>query len=453
MLSKKERNWLFAVVLVASISSSMLQTALTTALPVIMSDLSVSASTAQWLTSAYSLAMGIMVPSTAFLMRRFSTRKLFLGALLLFAVGTLIVLLSSNFTLLLFGRILQAMGNGIILPMTQVIILTIYPIEKRGFIMGIYGLAAGAAPVIAPTLAGIIIDVWNWRAIFVITLFIIVVNLLLAFKVMKNITETEKIHFDFLSMFLCTIGFSGIIIGLGNISSLNLLVILVPILIGVISLILFSKRQLNLSHPFLELRTLKNKNYLLAVIISMLLYAVMMGGSTLFPIYIQEVMGESATTSGLIMMPGSLVMAIISPFTGVFYDKLGIRKLVIFGSVLMFLSCLGVTFVNQETSIIYIVVCYILRLISIGCIMMPIVTWGMSGLDSYFTSHGTALLTALRTISGALGSAVFVAVMTYFTNLSNSGLSASSYGVDIAFIGMTVLAGVQMIVAIGWVGK
>ena len=190
-MTKKQRNLTFAVLLVSSIGTSLLQTALTTALPSMMRDLSISAATAQWLTSVYSLTVGIMVPATAYLIKRFPTRKLFLSAVTLFAAGTLLAIVTPTFSLLMVARVMQAMGNGIVLPMTQVVVLTIYPVEQRGTVMGIYGLAVGAAPVVAPTLAGIIIDLWSWRTIFEIVLVIVTVDILMALKVMRDITETE----------------------------------------------------------------------------------------------------------------------------------------------------------------------------------------------------------------------------------------------------------------------
>lgn len=453
ILEKKKSNFLFAVLLTASIGASLLQTSLTTALPAIMQDLDISASTGQWLTSAYSLAMGIMVPATAFLMKRFSTRKLFFGAVFVFLAGTFLSFAAGNFTVLFAGRILQALGSGILLPMTQVVILTIYPPQSRGMAMGIYGLAVGAAPVVAPTLAGIIIDVWNWRMIFLIVFGILTVDLILAVKAMQNVTETEKLKFDFWSMLLCSCGFSALLIGAGNIGADSILYVIVPLVIGILIMLAFIKRQCSSEKPFLELRIFSQKDYRMAVIISMLLYAVMMAGSTLFPIFIQNVMGKSAMVSGLIMMPGSLVMAAISPLTGKIYDRFGIRKLAIFGSLIMFISCLGVTFINAGTSVIYIAAMYILRLISIGCLMMPIVTWGMSMLPSETAVDGTALLTSLRTISGAFGAAVFVAIMSMFNHIFAAGSEYSAVGFDIAFAGLTVIAAVQLICAIGWVGK
>ena len=450
-LSRKTRNIIFAILLIGSINGSLLQTALTTALPAIMSDLAISATTVQWLTSAYTLAMGIMIPATAFFIRRFPTKRLFLGAMTLFSAGLLLAANAPSFPLLLLGRILQALGNGVLLPITQVVILTVYPPEQRGSIMGIYGLAVGAAPIFAPTLAGIVVDVLSWQAIFWLSFVISLIAILCGCRFMKNIIPTEKQPFDFGSMVLCAVSFSGLLLGLGNLGSgpFFSLTIALPLCLGVVFLLIFTYRQLHLSYPLLELRTLQNKDFRLAVILSMLMYAVMMAGSTLIPIYIQTVRGFSATVSGLIMMPGSLVMSIISPFAGKFYDKFGIRKLAVWGSACLAISCLGISFLSEDTSIVYITVFYILRLIAIGLMLMTIVTWGMSTLEEKYIAHGTALLTSLRTIAGAIGSAVFVALMTAVTITSSGGMNdtANIQGVNAAFISITVIAIIQFLLA------
>lgn len=457
-ITKKTRDMIFIVLMISSIIGALLQTSLTTALPVIIADLQISATTAQWLTSAYALAMGIMVPATAFLLKRFKTKPLFLVGMGMYFCGLLFSATAAAFPALLFGRILQALGNAILLSMTQVVILTIFPIKQRGTAMGIYGLAVGAAPVLAPTITGIVIDHFNWRIIFWGSLCFVLVNIILAFFFMKNVMENEKQKFDMPSMLFSAVGFSGLLLGLGNLGSNQFfsLTIAFPLLIGILSLLVFVFRQLRLDTPFLELRTLKNKEFRLAVIMSMLLYAIMITGSTLFPIYIQIVRGLSPTVSGLIMMPGSMAMAFISPFAGKIYDKFGIRKLAVIGSTFMAISCIGLSFVGENTSIVYLILFYIVRLIAISCIMMPIVTWGMSTLDSKYMSHGTALLTSLRTISGAIGSAVFVAIMTFGTNLSNSGqtaVTANTFGIDAAFICISILSVIQFIVAFLFIDK
>ncbi|BDR56005.1 MDR family MFS transporter [Xylocopilactobacillus apis] len=443
-MNSKKNNLIFSTLLCGAIVTSLLQTALTTALPNIMKELQLTAATAQWLTSAFSLTMAVMIPATAFLIKRFSTRQIFISAMTFFTVGTLISWLAKNFGILLIGRIFQALGSGIILPLTQVAVMTMYPVEKQGTIMGVFGLATGAAPVIAPTLTGIAIDLWNWRSIFLISLILAASTLILSLFTIKNVTPTEKIKFDLWSMILCTVGLSGILIGLSNLTSDNFAKAVIPLIIGIISLIIFSKRQLNLKSPFLELKTLKTKNFRVAVIISILLYAVMMGGSTVYPILIQSVMKKSAMISALVMLPGSLAMALINPFTGRFFDRFGINKLVIGGSILMFISCLGVSFVSSFTPIGLLIVFYLMRLLAIGCIMMPIVTWGMQNLPSEQVAHGTALLTALRTVSGAFGTAISMEIMTEIS----APKPVNYAGVRVAFVTITIIALIQLIISL-----
>lgn len=454
-ISKKDSINIFIVLMINSVIGSLLQTALTTALPAIMKDLSINTSHGQWLTTASSLAMGIMIPSTAFLLRRYKTKNLLICGMSLSMIGLFLSAIAINFEILLLGRIIQALGSGLLLAMTQVVILTIFPREKRGSMMGIYGLAVGAAPVFAPTLAGIVIDLYNWQLIFWFLLCVVTLNLVLSLFVMKNVLDNEKTSFDFISVLLSATGFSGLLICFSNIGSYSLFSVYVglPMIIGFISLILFTIRQLRLPVPYLELRTLKNTEFRLAVILSIIMYIIMISGSILVPVYLQLVRGLSATYSGLVMMPASVIMAIISPFTGKFYDKFGIRPLAVIGSALLAIACLGVSFVNETTSIPYLIFFYIIRLIAISCVLMPIVTWSVSTLDSQFTSHGSALLTSLRTIAGSIGSALFVALMTFATNVSSTAntTSVNTTGINAAFIGISVLSLIQFFIAFFYV--
>lgn len=453
----RTRNLLFSALMIGTVVSALLQTALTTALPKIITDFSISAQTGQWLTSAFSLAMGIMIPATTFLIKRIPTKWLFIGSMTLFGIGELLSATATTFIILLIGRILQAMGSGILLSLTQVVVLTIYPLEKQGTMMGIYGLAASAAPVVAPTVTGLIIDTFSWRFIFWAGLLLTVVDILFAFLAVKNVLPTEKTTLDVKSLLLSSISFSGILVGFGNIGSGPLLSIQIglPIIIGLLSGCLFAYRQFHISEPLLNLKIFKNKQFTIAVIISILLYFAMMSGSTLFPLYIQSVHHLSATTSGLIMLPASLVMAILSPITGRLYDKFGIRPLAILGSFAMLISCLTTIHLNVQTSILYLVLVWIIRLVSISCVMMPIVTWSVSTLDTKFTSHATALLTTLRTISGAIGTAVSVSIMQFVTNLTthNGPVIANSSGINVTFIVLAVIAAIQLTVSLLWVKK
>lgn len=451
-ISDRKRKLIFVNIVISCIASSMLATALTTALPPIIGDLNVSVTTGQWLTSGYSLAMAITMPLTAFLIDRFPTKKLYCTAILIFNAGLLISAVSVNFPMMMLGRLVQAAGNGMLSSMAQVIILTIFPPEKKGTAMGWYGLSVGAAPVVAPTIAGMVIDVVGWRMIFIAALAIMIIALINAAFVFENFLDTVKTKFDVLSFVLSAFAFGGITLGIGNIGSCSPSDVRVwlVLIIGAAAAVVFAKRQIGMEKPFLELRILANREYAVSVAGSMLLYFILMGSSILIPLYVQQTMGLSATISGLVMLPGSLVTAVISPFAGRLYDKVGMRILFIVGSICMMVSNLLMGFIDMETSVWTVSGFNVIRSISIACLMMPLVTWGANHVRPEMTAHATALLTSLRTIAGAIGTAVFVAVMTAVAEGSAGeyGENASIHGVNVAFLVMAAVSAVMLLVAI-----
>ena len=440
------RQLIFLNIVLSCIASSMLSTALTTALPAIVSDLSIPMNTGQWLTSGYSLTMGITMPLTAFLITRFPARRLYLSGLLLFIIGLVLCAVAPDFVTMMAARILQAVGNGILIAMSQVIILTVFPVEQRGSAMGWYGLSIGAAPVIAPALAGLILDMWNWRAIFLLSLAIVTVALVWAFAVFTNVLHTEHRTFDGFSFLLSTLAFAGITLGIGNIGTYTFFSLPSGGVLGIgfLTGILFIRRQLRSREPFLDIRVLRYRNYSVSVLGSMLLYLVMMGSSVMMPLYAQSILGLSATASGLIVLPGSLVMAVISPFAGRIYDRLGMNLLFTLGAACLMISCLGMVFVTCETTVWVAVFLNVIRNASIGCLMMPLVTWGTSSLTGELTAHGTALLTSLRTVAGAVGSAVFVGVLTAFSVEGATDI----HGLNITFFWLTVTALTLLLLAV-----
>lgn len=448
----KQRNWIFINIIITVIASTMMSTALTTALPTMIAEFNVSVTTGQWLTSGYSLAMGIVMPLTAFLITQFPTKKLYLTAVGLFIVGLAVAVIAPNFPVLMVGRILQACGNGILSAMAQVILLTIYPTEKRGSIMGWYGLSVGAAPVIAPTIAGILVDHSGWRVIFYAVIVIMILSFIVANVVFKNVLETRKKQFDTLSFVISGVAYAGITIGVGNIGTYAFVSVsvLLPIVVGALAMVLFAYRQFHQDDPFLNLRVLSHHTFTISLIGSMLLYFSMMGSSIILPLLVQSVRGFSATTSGLVTLPGSLAMTILSPFAGKIYDKFGMRKLFIIGSLALVISNLSMGFVTLSSSLVLIAALNVIRSLAIGCLMMPLITWGMKDFAPEMMAHGTALLTSLRTIAGAIGAAIFVSLMNYVTKNSPhlSTSLAAMHGVNAAFLGMTGGAIVLLLVAL-----
>lgn len=451
-VTPKKRTLIFINIIISCIATSMLATALTTALPSMMVDFRISATTGQWLTSGFSLAMGIMMPLTAFLINRFPTRRLYLTAIIGFMVGLLLSVTAPNFAVLMCGRILQACGNGMLTSMAQVIILTIYPAEQRGTAMGWYGLSVGAAPVIAPTLAGLLVDAYGWRMIFYAAIGIMVISLVFALLSFDDVLDTAKKKFDILSFGISVFAFGGITLGIGNLGSYPFVSVqvLLVLVIGIAAAALFVWRQLHLQEPFLELRILSDKDYALSVIGSMLLYLVMMGSSIIMPLYVQSIMGCTATVSGLVTLPGSLAMAVVSPFAGKIYDKLGMKLLFVAGAACMLFSNIGMALISMQTPIWLPAIYHVIRCMSIGCLMMPLVTWGTSGIEKKNTAHATALLTSLRTIAGAIGMAVFVGIMTIVADHSAAsyGENAPIHGLNMAFWAMSLGSMALLLIAV-----
>lgn len=449
MKQEKNKTTITLILMIAAcVLSSLVQTALNTGLSPIMEEMGLLASTAQWLTSGYSLMMGITVLATAFMIRRFPTRPLFLTAVLVFNVGILLSAVATSFVPLLIGRLIQAAAGGIIASLAQVVILTTVPEEKKGTVMGIFGLAICAAPVLAPTLAGMIIDFAGWHMIFWGCLVLGIILFVVSAAVVGNILPTEQVKFDILSLVLCAAGYTGVTVALGNIGVYGFLsvYVILPVLAGIVAFAIFVKKQLGMEEPFLEIRIFKDPTFRTAVIACMILYGIMLAAGTLIPIYAQTMRGMSATVSGILTMPGSLATAVVSMLAGKWYDKYGVRKIYLIGTALVFLSSVAFCFLTENTGSWYIVLFYLIRSIGCGMLMMPTITWAMSKLDAKYTSDGTAIISSLRTVAGSLGAAVFTSLMTLFAK--GSTVEGQVVGLDISFAVMMVLTGVLFGIAV-----
>ena len=438
----KRRTLMFINLIVSGIATSTLSTAMTTALPNVVEYFGVSTSIGQWVTSGYSLAMGMVMPLTAFLITRFPTKRLYMAGIECFLLGVLLSIFSGGFGLMMAGRVLQACGNGVLMSAAQVIILTVYPTEKKGAMMGAYGLATTAAPIIAPTVAGLLIDAFGWKSIFYVVLAIMAVSFILCSIVFENVLEVEDKKFDVVSFIESIVAFGGITLSIGNISSFGLISVQagLPLLTGVVACVFFMIRQCTLEKPFLNVKILKNWNYTISVISSMVLYLVMMGSSVMMPLYVQSVMGYSAVISGLVTLPGSFATAVVSPFAGLLYDKMGIRKIFMIGSAALLVSNIGMFFINLSTPLFIAAGLNVIRNLSIGSLMMPLLTWGTSNVSPQKVADASSLLTSFRTIAGSIGSAVFVEIMITVEDSSvmDYGEGALMHGMNVSFLWMAV---------------
>jgi len=450
-VSDKRRTLIFLNMNVSSIATSMLATALTTALPPIMNDFKIDVNTVQWITSGFALFIAIIMPLTAYLITRFRTKRLYCAALSFFILGLTVCALSPNFWVMMVGRIIQGCGSGLISSMTQVIILTIYPPEKRVTVMGWYGLSIGVSPIIAPTLAGVLVDYVGWRIVFVVSIVIMLVSLICAIFTFEDVLPTMKKKFDILSLFISAIAFGGITLAVGNMGKYKFVsvYVLLVLVIGIIFTVIFVMRQLRLKIPFLDVRVLKDPKLSISIVGTVIVQLTLLRSAIIFPLYVQQIKGKSATLSGLVILPGSLVMALISPFAGKLYDKIGMRTLFITCSIILIISNFVLYFVTIDSSIWIVAGIHVFRCLALGGILMPLVTWGMSDIPKIKASDATALINSIRSIGGAIGSALFVSIMTAVANIvKGKKANPDMFGFNFVFLTMTGLAVILLILGI-----
>jgi MFS transporter, DHA2 family, lincomycin resistance protein len=410
-------NFLLVMIMILGVFVAILnETLLNVALSKIMADLGITPSTAQWLSTGYLLVIGVLIPVTAYLIQRFTTRSLFLGAMSLFTMGTFIAAISPGIEFLLIGRLLQAAGTGLLFPLLTNVVFSIVPFEKRGSAMGTIGIVITFAPAIGPTLSGIIVEHFSWRVLFYGVLPIALFVILFAYAKLKNVTETTNPKVDVVSLLFSTLGFGGIVYGFsssgeghGGWSSND---VLIPISIGVVSLVLFTWRQLTISEPLLDLRTFKYNIFRMSTIIMMIVMMAMFSAMMLLPIFLQNALGYSPLEAGLIMLPGGIVMGIMSPITGRLFDKFGAKWLALIGLGLIANTLWQFAFITLTTPYITIMIFNTLLMLGISMVMMPIMTNALNELPPPLYPHGTAIISTLQQVAGAVGTALLVSIMT-----------------------------------------
>ncbi|QOS67674.1 DHA2 family efflux MFS transporter permease subunit [Eggerthella guodeyinii] len=453
-LSRKQIVML-AVLVFGTFVTVLNQTVVAPALPSVMAEMSVDASTAQWLTTGFTLVNAIMIPITAFLTDRFTTKRLFLVSMVIFTAGSLLAGWGPNFALLLLGRLVQAAGAGILMPLVMTVLMWTFPVDKRGTAMGLFGIVIAFGPAIGPTVAGVIIDRYTWHDMFyIITVLSAIVVLIGAFVLEKGGETNKDVSLDVPSVVLSSFGFGGLLYGLSTIGSYGLRVdAIAGTLVGVVALVFFFRRQLKMEHPMLQVRVLQNRKFLIATIIGMLVQGALLAAGILVPIYLQSLMGYSATVSGLVLLPGAIIMGAMGPIAGRLFDKHGPRVLALVGMGVLTLTTFCFAFLGTETGIITLTILYTVRLFSLSLVNMPITTWGMNALDNELVNHGTSVNNTFRQVAGSLGTAIIVSASTIATNMTSESmgqLQGSIFGIDVAFAlaGVLCLIGFIMVVAL-----
>ncbi|MGI2292969.1 MDR family MFS transporter [Paenibacillus sp. GXUN7292] len=411
---KKPPYFMIGILFFGAFVSFLNNSLMNVALPSIMVDLGIEKySTVQWLSTGYMLVSGILIPVSAFLLLKFTNRTLFIVAMSLFTLGTIVAAVAPSFGLLLTGRMIQAAGSSVMSPLLMNIMLISFPREKRGTAMGVFGLVMITAPALGPTLSGYIVEYHHWRLLFEMIIPFAILSLLLAVWKLENVMPTKKSSLDYTSVLLSSIGFGGMLYGFSAASSAGWSDITVygTIAIGAVAIIAFVIRQFKLKEPLLNLTVYKYPMFALSSIISVVNAAAMFSGMILTPAYVQSVRGITPFDSGLMMLPGAIVMGIMSPITGKLFDKFGPRVLGFVGLSITTLTTYMLSHLQVDTSIGYIIFLYSARMFGISMVMMPLMTNGLNQLPTRLNPHGTAVNNTVQQVAGAIGTAIFITIM------------------------------------------
>lgn len=429
------------------------------AIPHLMTDLGITALAAQWLTTAFLLTMAVVIPITGFLIQRISTRKLYAVAMGLFVAGTTIAAIAPGFEVLLIGRIVQAGGTAIMMPLLMTTVMSLEPHETLGRRMGNISIVIAVAPALGPTISGLILSQFSWRFLFIFVLPIAITMLIVGVKRMHNVGKTSHAPIDIPSVILSAFGFGGIVFGLSSIGEASgdggAAMFITPLVVGALALVIFVWRQLILQRTnsaLLDLNTFRIPTFTASVIMFIICMMGMFGAFILLPIFMQNVLGFSVLESGLLLLPGGLAMGLLAPFVGRMYDKVGPRPLLLIGTVLTSLALWGLAFFLKETSHWAILLAgHVVFSIGLAFIFTPLFTSSLGSLPKRLYSYGSATVSTLQQVAAAAGTALFVSIMSGIaaTALSNGASQASAFaeGIHVAFMLSAAVCSLSIITA------
>ncbi|HVW91674.1 MAG TPA: MDR family MFS transporter [Devosia sp.] len=429
------------ILLVSAFVVILNETIMNVAIPPLMASFAVTASAAQWLTTAFLITTAVVIPVTGFLLQRLNTRPIFMTAMTLFSLGTLLAALSPSLGVLVLARIVQASGTAIMMPLLMTTVMTLVPPESRGRTMGNISIVMSVAPAIGPTVAGLILAILPWRWLFLLVLPIALVALALGARRMVNVTAPKEAPLDIFSVVLSAFAFGGLVYGLSNLGLPDAPVPgWIPLVFGLALMVVFVLRQVALQRrdaPLLDMRTFSSRNFAVSVAMMAIAMMSMFGMIILLPIYLQNVLGLDTLRTGLLLLPGGLLMGLLGPWVGRLYDRLGPTPLIVFGMAVVSVVLWAMTLLGPHTSVWLILGGHLVISIGFAFLFTPLFTVSLSSLPPQYYSHGSAILGSIQQIAGAAGVALFVAIMSgRAATLGTAGtaaLDAQSGGITAAF--------------------
>ncbi len=431
---------LIAVLVASAFVMILNETILSVALRDLTVELGVTTTTVQWLTSGFLLTMAVVIPTTGFLLERFTPRHIFLASLSLFSTGTLLSALAPGFGVLLAGRVVQACGTAVMVPLLMTSVMRLVPPQRRGAMMGTITIVIAVAPAVGPTIGGALLSSLGWRWMFWLVLPLALSALALGAKWFRLDGHTRKVPLDVGSVLLSALGFGGLLYGLASIGESggqgHALPPWLPVVVGVAALTVFTYRQVRLQRDdraLLDLRPFTYRSFVLGVTLTGLVFICLLGvGSIMLPLYLQTVLNTSTFVSGLAVLPGGLVLGLLGRPVGALFDRLGPRPLVIPGALAMAGSLWLFTTLGPGSPLEAVIAIHVLLMTGLAFMMTPLMTESLGVLPEHLHSHGSAILSTLQQVAGALGTAVFVTVAALGS--AADAVSPDADGLRLAFV-------------------
>lgn len=420
-LSARDNSVIF-ILLISAFVVILNETFMSVALPRLMVDLNISASTGQWLTTAFLLTMAVVIPITGMLMTRIQTRPLYLLAMGLFIAGTALGAVAPGFSWLVTARVVQACGTAIMMPLLMTTVMTVVPPMMRGRMMGRITIVISVAPALGPTISGLILNFLSWHWLFILMLPVAGAAALFGFLRIQNISETKYVKIDVLSVVLSVLGFGGLVYGVNAIGEAvvgeALMNPALPLIIGIVSLIVFFWRQKALEttdNALLDLRTFKTPSFTISVMLIMMSMIALFGALLMIPIYALQVLGLDTLAIGLILLPGGLLMGLLGPPVGRLFDRIGARPLLVAGTALTSVTLWVMSTFSATTEVWMIVMLYLVLSIGLACLFTPLFAVGLGSLPKHLYAYGSATFATAQQLAGAIGTTLFSLVFALVT--------------------------------------
>ena len=430
------------------------ETIMSVAIPVLINDLHVTKSTGQWLSTAFVLTMAVVIPVSGFLIQRLTTRTLFAIALGSFSLGTLLAAVAPTFEVLLVARVIQGVGAAVITPLLMTTVMTLVPESRRGAMMGTLSIVISVAPAIGPTVSGAVLSVLPWPFIFWVVLPFAVTGLVLGLAIMSNVGETSRVRIDWISVPFSAIGFGGLVYGLNAVGegasegAISPIAVGVPIAVGAVALTIFLLRQVVLQrrdNALLDLRAFRSRVFTASVVSGSLAFLGLLGSAILLPIYLQQVLGLAPLQTGLLVLPGGLLMGVLGPVVGRLYDRFGPRPLLLPGLAIGAVALLVLATVTESTSPWFVLGCHMLLSLGLATVLPSVFTAGLSAVPPRFTAYGSAIFATVQQVGGAAGTALSVALLAIGAAAwrgADAAGAAEASGTRLAFL---VMAGIFVV--------